>query len=243
MVCWLQADRRLLWLQCGRLLHSTESAPRMRAPSHVALAICLFGLVSAHGAPAQRLEPVDQAASVPDFFSFRARLQAAVARHDTAAVLEALSRDVKLSFGGDDGVDAFKTQWRPDAPDSALWDTLATALALGGSFDAQGRFAAPYVYSRWPAEVDVFSHVVAVGSGVRVRAAADEAAAVIGQLDFSIVALADPAGERPGWTAVKLPAGQVGHVRAQFVRSPIDFRLGFSKKSGRWQIDYFIAGD
>lgn len=215
----------------------------MRTAARFVLVLCLLGVATAHGAPPLRLEPVDQAATVPEFFSFRARLQAAVARHDTAAVLAVLSPAVKLSFGGDDGVEAFKAMWRPDAPDSGLWDTLATALALGGSFDAQGRFAAPYTYSRWPPGIDVFSHVVAVGRGVRVRAAADEAAAVIGQLDFEIVGLADLTGERNGWTAVKLPSGQVGHVRSTLVRSPLDFRVGFAKKDGRWQIDYFIAGD
>ena len=118
----------------------------MRTAARFVLVLCLLGVATAHGAPPRRLEPVDQAATVPEFFSFRARLQAAVARHDTAAVLAVLSPAVKLSFGGDDGVEAFKAMWRPDAPDSGLWDTLATALALGSSFDAQGRFAAPYTY-------------------------------------------------------------------------------------------------
>jgi hypothetical protein len=212
----------------------------------VATVLCLAaaGALHAEKAPAPtRLLPVDQAASVPDFFSFRARLQAAVARHDTAAVLDVLAKDVKLSFGGDDGIEAFAPLWNPEATDSRLWDTLARVLALGGSFDAQGRFAAPYTYSRWPAGIDVFSHVAAVGSGVRVRSAAEEAATIIGQLDFDIVPLADQSGERTGWTAIKLPSGQIGHVHDQWVRSPIDFRVGFSKKAGRWQIDYFVAGD
>ena len=57
--------------------------------------------------------PVDEAASVPDFFSFRAQLQAAVARRDVAVVLGALSRDVKLSFGDDAGIEDFKRIWQP----------------------------------------------------------------------------------------------------------------------------------
>lgn len=190
-----------------------------------------------------RLLPVDQAASVPDFFSFRARLQAAVAQHDTAAVLDALSKDVELSFGGDHGLDDFKTMWKPEAADSLLWETLATTLALGGSFDKNCRFIAPYTFSRWPQGLDGFSHVVAVGTGVRVRSAANDAAAVVASLDFSIVETADPSGEPDGWVAVKLPSGQIGHVRDRLMRSPLEYRVGFSKQAGRWKIDFFIAGD
>ena len=212
------------------------------------LALCLTAAGHATHARAEaqaptRLSPVDQAASVPDFFSFRARLQAAVARHDTAAVLDALGKDVELSFGGDRGVEGFKAMWKPEAADSLVWNTLATVLALGGSFDGQGRFMAPYVTSTWPHGVDSFTTVAAVGSGVRVRAAASDSAPVVASLDFSIVDTADQSGEAAGWVAVKLPSGQVGHVREQLVRSPIDYRIGFSKQAGRWQIDYFIAGD
>lgn len=191
----------------------------------------------------QRLDPVDQAATVPDFFTFRARLQAAVARHDTAAVLDALSKDVELSFGGERGVADFKTMWRPEAADSTLWDTLGTALALGGSFDAKGRFQAPYVASTWPRSMDFRIGIAVVGSGVRARAAAAETAAVIASLDFSIIEQADQSGEPAGWVAVNLPTGQIGHVRASLTRSPLDYRVGFSKHAGRWLIDYFIAGD
>lgn len=208
------------------------------------LALSLMAGGSAALAQAQtRLAPVDQAASVPDFFSFRARLQAAVARHDTAAVLDALGKDVELSFGGDRGVEGFKVMWKPETADSLVWDTLATVLALGGSFDGQGRFMAPYVASTWPRGADFHTAIAVVGSGVRVRAAASDDAAVLASLDFSILDTADQTGEPAGWTAVKLPSGQVGHVRSRLVRSPLDYRVGFSKVAGRWQIDYFIAGD
>ena len=221
----------------------------MSLRSCLVLALCLTTAV--HAAQAQdkgqtppRLPPVDQAASVPDFFSFRAQLQAAVARHDTAAVLAALGKDVELSFGGDRGIEGFKAMWRPEAADSLVWGELATVLALGGSFDGQGRFMAPYVASTWPrGAADYHIALAVIGSGVRVRAAASDNAAVLASLDFSIIEPADPPGEPAGWTAVKLPSGQIGHVRSQLVRSPLNYRVGFSKLAGRWQIDYFIAGD
>lgn len=210
----------------------------------LALALCLntVGPAAQAQTPA-RLAPVDQAAAVPDFFSFRASLQAAVARHDIAAVLAALGPDVELSFGGEHGAEDFKTLWTPEAADSPLWGTLATVLALGGSFDGQGRFTAPYVTSAWPRHIDSYTSVAALGSQVPVHAAAGDTAPIVARLDFSIVALADPTGEPAGWVAVTLPSGRVGHVRAALVRSPIDYRIGFSRTTGRWRIDFFLAGD
>lgn len=189
------------------------------------------------------LRPVDEAASVPDFFSFRAHIQSAVARRDVSAVLAALHKDVKLSFGGDSGVEDFKKVWRPAAPNSPLWETLGTVLALGGTFAPDRTFTAPYVFTQWPSDVDAFTHMAAVGSGIRVRSAPNSSAPVIASLTFTIVELEEtqPQGER--WARVKLRDGRTGFVDSRFVRSPVDYRINFAKVDGRWQITFFLAGD
>jgi hypothetical protein len=89
-----------------------------------------------------RLPPVDPAASVPDFFSFRAQLQVAVAKRNVQAVVSALSKGVKLSFGGDTGVEDCHRMWKPNTPDSRLWETPAAVLAL------EGMFAVPYLFAK-----------------------------------------------------------------------------------------------
>lgn len=190
-----------------------------------------------------RLLPVDQAASVPDFFSFRARLQLAVARRDANAVLAVLARDVKLSFGGDAGVDSFKAMWKPTAPDSTLWETLAAVLSLGGTFASDGSFTAPYVFTQWPQGKDAFEHMAAIGSGVRVRSAASADAPVVGALDFSVVELAEPPAADAAWVKIKLSADRTGFVGREFLRSPIDYRIRFARLDGRWQVVFFLAGD
>lgn len=201
-------------------------------------------LALAAGAVGQtRLLPVDQAASAPDFFSFRAQLQAAIARRDAEHVLGVLSRDVKLSFGGDAGIEDFKRIWRPSAPDSRLWEVLAATLALGGTFASDGTFTAPYVFVRWPREKDAFSHMAAIGSNIRVRSAPNVGAAPLATLDFTIVELADQPAVDARWVQIKLASGQAGFVDARFLRSPIDHRVGFSKMDGRWQMVFFLAGD
>ena len=207
-------------------------------------ALAALLLACAMGASAQtRLLPVDQAASVPDFFSFRAQLQSAVARRDTAAVIAALSRDVKLSFGGDQGIDAFRKMWTPDAPASRLWDVLGSTLALGGAFASEDSFVAPYIYTQWPKEIDPFNHMAVIGSSVRVRSAPNANAGVIGTLDFSVVELAAPTPEDRGWSKIRFAPDKVGFVDARFLRNPVDYRIRFAKTEAGWRVVFFLSGD
>lgn len=198
---------------------------------------------AAQAAAQSRLLPVDQAAAVPDFFSFRAQLQAAVARRDVTHVLSVLSKDVKLSFGGDAGIGDFKKMWQPASQDSRLWEVLATTLALGGTFAADGAFTAPYLFTRWPQDKDSFTHMAAIGSGVRVRSTPAASAAPIATLDFTIVELAEQSQVDSKWIQVKLTSDRTGFVDARYLRSPIDYRINFSKIEGRWQVVFFLAGD
>lgn len=189
------------------------------------------------------LAPVDEAASRPDFFAFRARLIAALARHDAAALMAVVHEDIKWSFGGDDGKASFEAHWRPSAPDSRLWETLATVLALGGTFQSPEVFVAPYTFSRWPGHVDSFEHVAVVGDRVRIRRAPDPDAPAIGSSSFGILPLARPSVD-PGeaWTAVRV-GGETGYVATRLVRSPIDYRAAFTKRDGGWLMTLLVAGD
>lgn len=191
----------------------------------------------------QTLKPVDQAIAQPDFFTFRARLQTALARHDAEAVLAVVHKDIKNSFGGDDGIEEFRKTWSLDKPDSKLWETLATVLALGGIFESDGSFTAPYVYTSWPEELDAFDHVAVTGSGVRVRSEPNTTAPTLATLTFSIVeCLPDNDPDKP-WVSIRLPGGKTGYIDRRYVRSSIDYRASFSKIDGRWQMTFFLAGD
>lgn len=154
-----------------------------------------------------------------------------------------LHRDVKLSFGGDAGVAGFNRLWKPTARDSRLWETLATVLALGGTFSADGSFTAPYVFTTWPQDVDAFSYRAVIGSGVRVRASPDATATVISALDFSIVETIEPQPADERWVRVKTASGSPGFVDARYLRGPVDHRANFAKVDGRWQMTMFLAGD
>ena len=214
--------RRVQWLAAAVL---TASAV---APSHPS------------AAPA-RLLPVDEAASNPEFFAFRARLQRALARHDTAALTAVVDPHIKNSFGGDDGIEAFRTRWRVDAPDSDIWAELSAVLALGGTFQGRDTFVAPYTSSKWPDAFDAFDHVVLIASDVRIRTRPSVEAATASVLSFAILKLA--ANEDGDWRAVQLDGGRTGYVSAALTRSPIDYRAYFSRTSGQWRLAMFLAGD
>jgi hypothetical protein len=209
----------------------------------LALALALLAGGAACAAPAVPFAPVDTAASQPEFFAYRARLQAIVARHDVDALLEELDPGIVSGFDGHDDLAGFRNRWKLDGPDSALWETLAATLALGGDFDEGGAFEAPYVASAWPEDLDAFDHVAIVGANVRVHAAPAADAAVVDTLGFAIVERAEDDDPDDAWTQIVLPGGGVGFVDARYTRSAADHRARFEHRGGRWRLVAFVAGD
>jgi hypothetical protein len=216
----------------------------------VLLAIALLLLhVSAGVAQVGKLLPVDEAVRDPDFFTFRAQLQAAVARHDTAAVLDIVDPKITNSFGGDGGLQEFREQWKLSGADSPLWAELGLLLALGGTFNGRDNFAAPYVWNRWPDELDAFEHVAAVGSNVRVRSKPSLDSQILAKLSFEIVPVSSGRNQeltpkqRDQWWAVRLRDGREGYVSSQYVRSAVGYRAIFSRQSGSWRLTTLVAGD
>jgi hypothetical protein len=186
------------------------------------------------------LRPVDQAAMQPDFFTFRARLQAAIAGRDDAALLAAVDPGIRLSFGDDNGLDELRKQLRD--PKSTLWTELATVLALGGTFTSATSFTAPYVFAAWPGGLDSFECAAVIGERVRVRTTAEADSAVVGSVSYEIVQVL-PAVHEGEPVHVRLANGVTGFVAAPFLRSPIDRRAIFERAGGRWVMRAFVAGD
>ena len=205
--------------------------------------LAILALLAAAPLAQQPFLPVDEAGSRPDFFSFRAQLQRAIARHDTAALLAIVHPQIKNSFGDNDGIDEFRTMWNIGAADSEIWGLLGTVLGLGGSFHEDNTFVAPYVFSRWPGQIDPFDHVAVIGSDVRVRSQPNADAPVIAAMSFTILPVARPDIEVEGWTAVRVEGKRTGYIASQFVRSPIDYRAIFRYESRQWKLVTLVAGD
>lgn len=187
------------------------------------------------------LRPFDDGETQPGFAAFRREVRAIVARRDVEAMVRLAHPDIKISFGGDEGLEAFRAVIA--SPDDDFWVEFGRILSMGGRFDTSGSFTAPYVFADWPERFDAFSCVAVVGRGVAMRRGPSQATPLVATLDHRIVeALVE---ERPvsGWTHVRLADGRSGFIASQYVRSPIDHRARFVFEDGRWQLVFYIAGD
>jgi hypothetical protein len=188
---------------------------------------------------ARTLPPRDECAADAGFAQFRARLLDIVARHDAPGLLALTADDIRFSFGDDGGKGGFIAQWGLNSPDtSGLWPLLAGVLASGCAREAE-HFASPYIFSRFPEELDPFSSGVA-GPGARLyrtRTQETETTAI----DWEI--LAQVTMESDGWANVRLQDGRNGLLPPGAVLSPIGHRALFERRDGDWRLVAFVAGD
>ncbi|HEX6589922.1 MAG TPA: SH3 domain-containing protein [Longimicrobiales bacterium] len=191
--------------------------------------------------------PVDEGDADASFARFRAELLRAVERRDSAALVDVLVPEIRLSFGGDAGIASFHEWWRPGDAQSEIWATLEAVLRNGGIFarPEQGDtlFMAPYVYAAWP-DFDPFEHVATLTETAVMRAAPADSARAIGVLPHQIVRYRYDEQDAPeDWTPIELPDGTRGWMRSADVYSPVGYRAIFAKQSGRWRMITLIAGD
>ncbi|MFN0118930.1 MAG: SH3 domain-containing protein [Blastocatellia bacterium] len=193
-----------------------------------------------------KLLPVDEAVRDPSFFIFRARFMEAIQRRDAPYVLSVTAADIKNGFGGNDGVAEFKKSWKPEQPGSEFWKVMTAILALGGSFINPQTFAAPYIHSKFPDNLDAMDSGVIIGENVRVRQQSSQDSPVIATLSFDIVQVPDWTIRNNGatrWIQVKLAGGASGYVSADYIRSPVSWRAFFEKKDGQWRLAMLVSGD
>jgi hypothetical protein len=214
--------------------------------------LLLAALLAAAPAAAQvaPLEPRDDGARDPSFLTFRGRLLEALAARDTTAVLAAFAPDARLSFGdAPAGPAGVRAVWLGTAryDGRSLWPTLARVVAMGSVRGPEGMLTAPYTYDGPPGDLDPFTHGAIVGEDVNVRATPSPAAETLTRLSYVVVPVVewgydeDPAARL--WHRIRLEDGREGYVAGEFLWSPVDYRAGFEKRDGRWQIVFFVAGD
>ena len=210
-----------------------------------ALLLSLLLAAAPEDARVHRLPPVDQCAADPSFVAFRNDLLAAIARRDRDFVLAAITDDIEVDFGGGAGRQDFFSTWELYRPaTSGLWDELGRALSLGCAHDGRsGNYYAPSMFLA-DEEVfeDPFTAAVAIRPGAELRSGPDAASPVVATLDWDVLTVPewDPDS---GWQRVTLADGRSGYLRAEDLRSPIDYRAAFQRIGGRWRMTAFIAGD
>jgi hypothetical protein len=228
----------------------------------VVIVSLLFGLSLSAAQAAERTKtftprkvlPVDEASKDPSFQAFRDELIKAIERKDGNFLLSVVDPHIAISFGGDDGIEFFRRNWKPEDPNSAIWSQLGEILRMGGTFGMNGgakdQFWAPYLFTRFPQKYDVFDYIAIIAKDVKVREAANDSAPAVATLSYDVVRTLQNEGSKewtpkPGseWIPIRLADGREGYVQDRFVRSPIDYRACFKNTAGRWVMTVFIAGD
>ncbi len=183
------------------------------------------------------------------------KVQAAVQAKDAAALLKMVSEDVTYSFGGDGGKEAFVQEWKLDAaPESSpFWNEAADILDLGGAFVTEGRgsFLMPYLAARFPAEYDPAVYSVVNGTDVNLRSKPSVDSEIVQPLTNELVKKGEPmeetyemSGREYHWVPIETTYGTTGYMVEKFVRSPMDYRMEFSKlDNGEWKITAFVTGE
>lgn len=188
------------------------------------------------------LKPVDQAAQQASFLEFRNQLLQTLERKDLKGLLAVVNKDIKASFGTENGIEGFKELWKLDQPaTSSIWRELSTVLKMGGAFSNKTTFVAPYVFSQWPDSIDAFEYAAVLGANVRIRAKPSLNASILKTVSYEILPV--EFSENQQWVTVKLNGGKKGYIASQYIRSSVDYRAFFEKIKGRWQMTVFIAGD
>ena len=214
-------------------------------------AFCVAAFVFGVAGQERYLKPVDEAAKDASFLAFRTKLIAATERRDARHILSIVDPKIQNGFGGRDGIANFRRDWKLDRHDSAFWREFLLVISNGGTFTGEGAkkmnsFAAPYVYSTWPEDLDLFEYFAITGTDVNLRKGPRADAEVIGKLSHNLVKIESdlgPDGQVPEWRKVTTFSGLTGYVHRDYVRSSVDYRAGFEKKRGRWVMTFFLAGD
>lgn len=206
----------------------------------------------------------DEAFKDPELEAAIRKIKNAVAEKNYEVLLSFVAEDIKWSFGGDDGKPGFIKEWKLDSDplNSDIWRELNEIFRLGGGkfyCGAGGEpptYTTPYTFNAETA-LDCFEFHYITGKGVNLRKRPGTDSPVIRKLNYEAVYTRFEfnshdterlsygeikEGKKP-WYKVATFDAKTGYVFGDFIRSPIDYRLGMTKISKGWQISFFIAGD
>ncbi|MBC7898695.1 MAG: SH3 domain-containing protein [Saprospiraceae bacterium] len=202
------------------------------------------------------IKPVDEGKNDASFNTFRTKLIAAAEKRDAKYVLSVIDRNIQNGFGGSNGFANFKKTWKIENPKAEFWDEFLRVIKNGGSFSSEGGgpreswFWAPYTYTSFPQDIDSFEHQAIFGNNVNLREKPTTDSDVVASLSYNIVKTdyqdsvkTKNSEDEYEWLKVETLGGKKGYVKAEYVRSPIDYRACFEKKGGVWKLTAFLAGD
>ena len=185
------------------------------------------------------LLPEDQSSRDKSLRALLGTMHTIVRRKDNKALSALMPPDFKVEFDVGKGPEVFRRQWDSGSSTSVAWAVLDRLLSLGGTFYSDSLFALPYVYTRFPYDLDRLSHIVATGD-IPVYAESNLASARVGRVKHAIVPLATPLTppamlcQQP-FVAIQHPVFGLCYVAGTDVYSPVGHRAFFEKRKGKWR--------
>lgn len=182
----------------------------------------------------------------PTLASFLSQLQKVVAARDHAALTAKMDAAFRVEFDFGQGPVAFRRHWKPESASSPVWGVLQHILDIPGYAYSDTLYAQPYVFARFPFDLDRLSYVVAVKERVPLLAEPAANAKQVALVDYSIVPLARPAQPpvilAPGtYVEVQHPVAGRCFAASADVYQPAAHRIFFEKRAGRWRWISLVA--
>lgn len=193
-----------------------------------------------HAEEVRSLAPPDPQQLDPALAALLLRLKELVAKRNHVGLEALMLPTFRVEFDDGKGPAAFRRYWHPESPDSAVWGILERLLALPGHSYSPTLFAVPYLFARFPFDLDLLGHVVGVNGSASLLAEPRPDAPRLGSVDHAILALANPM-EPP----VVIPSGEFVELRhpefgrcfaaSSDIYHPAAHRAFFEKRQGRWR--------
>lgn len=198
---------------------------------------------AAHFLQAEELRRIDapnEEALDPGLVNLLKRLRGIVAERKHVALAALMSAGFRVEFDAGKGPVAFRRQWHPESASNPIWGILDRLLAMPGHCYMDNLYAVPYVFARFPFDLDPLRHVVAVKDSVDLLAQPKTDAMRVGSINRSIVPLAEPFEPPviiPAGGFVELKHPNVGRCFAASadIYSPAAHRAFFEKRQGQWR--------
>ena len=191
------------------------------------------------------LKPIDEGSKNPDFKVFRDKLLMVIEQKDVAFLKKHVAPDIKDN-SENRTIDwiRFSKEWNlnQNPSTSNVWNVLRKVLLLGGRFDKEGVFTAPYTFTDFSASVYEFEAVI--DQNVKIYEKPLLTSKVLGTISYEIVKYGNFLKEQnlKNWTPIVTSSGIKGYIQSNFLRSPLDYRASFKKINGEWKLTMFQAG-
>jgi hypothetical protein len=189
---------------------------------------------------------VDEATKDSTLLKFRERLRAAVQAKDVRQLVPLFANDVVVEQDVR-GVEALLRHYEFADRQSSYWRELETILSLGGRFQSNGTFCAPYLSCPYPPRFG-HDHVVVLEEKLPAFAKPSEKSEVLEWLSCDVLraggdGLPQVPASSGSWFPVWLPSNRWAFVDGTKVRSPAELALVFQQRAGQWLIVMFTAPD